>query len=186
MSLLRFIVPGLIALGFGFILIWSNQEPLDETLSNDTQRAPLAFAKQVTRYGFNEQGEVQNIIFAQSLDQPHDGKTIDFVMPIIKVEDGQNPAWEISSDFAVLEEQRVITLFDNVLVKNLVEPLSTDQNWNLTTNKLTYDDSKEYAYTDQAVKMTRSDSVLTATGMELDMRRETIEFKQDLNANYQP
>ncbi|ASG04538.1 LPS export ABC transporter periplasmic protein LptC [Vibrio anguillarum] len=115
-----------------FIASWSAYYLFDKEQNTDIQVAPNlelpSFSgKNLDNTTYNEQGIRSYIIQSTHLDHyAKSGDTI-FEYPILKVfRDGILQEWEITAKRGVLDEEQVLTLYDDVLAKNLLADSSFD------------------------------------------------------------
>ncbi len=132
MSLSRF---GYLILGL--ILCWSvyylfkQQQPEIVQVSPDIE-LPMFSGKALNNTSYNEEGVRSYIITSQNMDHfAKSGDTV-FKKPVLTVyKDGDTQEWEIEATTGVLDSEHVLTLTDDVLVRNLLpesgfDTLSTD------------------------------------------------------------
>ncbi|MDE1334888.1 LPS export ABC transporter periplasmic protein LptC [Vibrio aestuarianus] len=109
-----------------FTTSWSAYYLLDKEQKPDIQVAPnlelpLFSGKNLDNVSYNEQGIRSYVILSTHLDHySKSGDTI-FQYPILKVfREGTTQEWEITAKRGVLDEEHVLTLYDDVLAKNLL------------------------------------------------------------------
>lgn len=168
-----------------FWLSHKNPEAPSRDVTKEKQAA-LIFARNVDQTTFNTKGAIKRITNASSLEQFAENKPSVLYTPNILVLKDQTPAWTITSNSALVENEDLITFIGEVEVDKFHEDDESSPGWNLQTEKLIYEVSKEYASTDQAVRMENRNGILNAIGMKMDMKQEKVTFDRDLNAIYQP
>ncbi|PMH42534.1 LPS export ABC transporter periplasmic protein LptC [Vibrio sp. 10N.286.49.B3] len=122
-----------------FIASWAayylyDNENSDVVQISANQELPMFSGKGLNNTSFNSNGMRSYVITSDSLDHyASSGETI-FQYPILSIyQDGQNIEWQISSHRAVLDDNQVLTLYDNVLANNLLPDSSFNT---MTTDKL--------------------------------------------------
>lgn len=121
-----------------FIASWSTYYLFDKSQGTTVQVAPnlelpMFSGKNLENISFNSEGIRSHSITSTNLDHyAKSGETI-FENPKLSVfRDGETVEWIITARRAVLDEEQVLTLYDNVSVENLLpgasfKSMSTDE-----------------------------------------------------------
>ncbi|RJX70636.1 LPS export ABC transporter periplasmic protein LptC [Vibrio sinensis] len=132
MSLARigYLVLILIVASSGYYLMSNRQN--DDVQVEPNSELPMFSGVNLENTSFNEKGIRSYVITSVVLDHyAKSGDTV-FQEPVLKVYKlGTSQEWQVTADRGVLDEDQVLTLYDNVLVKNLLpdsgfDTLSTD------------------------------------------------------------
>ncbi|EPE37242.1 lipopolysaccharide export system protein lptC [Candidatus Photodesmus katoptron] len=103
-----------------YYLFEKKEEKINRYITSNKQ-IPMFRSKNMENIFYTEEGIRSHIITSKHLKYfPKSGET-EFEFPVLKIyKNGQIQEWEISSDKALLYENRILTLYDNVLAKNLL------------------------------------------------------------------
>ena len=97
------------------------------------QELPMFSGENIENISYNEKGIRSYIITSTHLDHFAKSGDTEFDFPVLKIyKEGVIQEWEITSDRAILDDDQVLTLYDNVLAKNLLDDsgfdtMSTDE-----------------------------------------------------------
>ena len=167
----------------GLFGVWYLQP--SKVLVVDTETAkesPTLFARSVTRQVFTDEGELSSIIHAKELLQRDPSEAAKALTPDITLYRDGKASWYITSETALLNPDGTTTLINDVKIQQAKE---AEENWLLVTPELSFHAERQYAYTEHPVTMTRIGGRLDAVGMEMDLKKETVEFKANVSAVYQ-
>jgi lipopolysaccharide export system protein LptC len=136
------------------VVCWSLYYVLDSQKKADIQVAPdlelpVFSGKHVSNISYNEEGIRSYVITSTHLDYYADSGNTIFEKPILQVyQDGKIVEWKITAQKGILTENKILTLYDNVTAKNLLEQASFDS---LTTAQLSLDMKSRNFWTETPV-----------------------------------
>ncbi|ENF8749616.1 LPS export ABC transporter periplasmic protein LptC [Vibrio fluvialis] len=122
-----------------FVASWSAYYLLDKEQSTAIQVAPnlelpMFSGKNLDNITYDQQGIKSYVITSRHLDHYAKGGNTIFEYPVLKVyQQGVTQEWEITAKRGILTKEHVLTLYDDVLVKNLFEDSGFDT---LTTSRM--------------------------------------------------
>ncbi|MBU2897131.1 LPS export ABC transporter periplasmic protein LptC [Vibrio hepatarius] len=120
-----------------FVISWSTYYLLERSQGYDIQvepstELPMFSGESLINTSYNEQGIRSYVITSVKLDHySKSGDTI-FDHPVLKVyKEGTTQEWQVTAERGVLDKDHVLTLYENVLAKNLLpesgfDTMSTD------------------------------------------------------------
>ncbi|MBF9001690.1 MULTISPECIES: LPS export ABC transporter periplasmic protein LptC [Vibrio] len=140
-----------------FIASWSIYYMMSSESKPDIQVAPnselpMFTGNQLNNISYNEQGVRSYVIQSTHLEYyAKSGDTI-FQSPILKVyQNGTDQEWQVTAKRAVLSKKQVLTLYDDVVAKNLFKDSGFDK---MTTKELSIKlDTRDF-WADNPVKLT--------------------------------
>ncbi|MCW8333145.1 LPS export ABC transporter periplasmic protein LptC [Vibrio sp. SCSIO 43135] len=121
-----------------FVACWSAYYLFDKEQTFDIQvtpdqELPMFSGTNMENVSYAEDGIRSYIITSTHLDHFAKSGDTEFDFPVLKIyKEGVIQEWEITADRAILSEEQVLTLYDNVLAKNLLsdsgfDTMSTDE-----------------------------------------------------------
>ncbi len=122
-----------------FVASWSAYYLIDKEQTADIQVAPnmelpMFSGINLDNTSYNDEGVRSYVITSTHLDHyAQSGNTI-FDAPILKIyREGTNQEWEITAKRGILSKNNVLTLYDDVIAKNLLDDSGFDK---LTTTRM--------------------------------------------------
>ncbi|USD32252.1 MULTISPECIES: LPS export ABC transporter periplasmic protein LptC [Vibrio] len=120
-----------------FVICWSTYYLFDKGKEYDIQvepdtELPMFSGEDLVNTSYNEEGIRSYVITSVKLDHYAKSGNTFFDQPILKVyKEGTTQEWEVTADRGILGQDHVLTLYDNVLAKNLLpdsgfDTMSTD------------------------------------------------------------
>lgn len=146
MSLTRIIYIGLL-----FIASWSGYYLYDKEQVFDIQvepnaELPMFSGNNLENTSYADNGVRSYVITSTHLDHfAKSGDTV-FDYPVLKIyKDGEVQEWEITADSGIIDEDEILTLYDNVVANNLLPDSGFDT---LSTEKMSIKLSNRDFWTD--------------------------------------
>jgi lipopolysaccharide export system protein LptC len=133
----------------------------------------------------DEQGLESFTVKAPHLERDPKGKTLTLRTPTFSFPDKDGGRWVTTSREAWVADKAVeVRLIDDVLMLGPPDPLG--ERTRFVTGHLQIFPKKNLAQTEDKVTVTRSDSILTATGMRADMQTHQIDLLSAVKGRYAP
>ncbi len=140
-----------------FVASWSAYYLIDKNQSADIQVAPntelpMFSGTNLDNISYNADGVRSYVIISTHLDHyAKSGNTI-FDAPILKVyQQGTKQEWEITAKRGILTKDNVLTLYDDVIAKNLLDDSGFDK---LTTSRMSINLQSRDFWADNQVDLT--------------------------------
>ncbi len=133
----------------------------------------------------DENGLESFTVKAPHLERDPKGKTLTLRTPTFSFPDKDGGRWVTTSREAWVADKAVeVRLIDDVLMLGPPDPLGDRTRF--ATGHLQIFPKKNLAQTEDAVTVTRSDSILTGTGMRADMQTHQIDLLSAVKGRYAP
>ncbi|GGA96304.1 LPS export ABC transporter periplasmic protein LptC [Agarivorans gilvus] len=165
------------------LILWQ-LSPGDQQQQLGTREAskPNFIAEQLYSVSFAEDGQPRYRIYAEQMAYFEQLKNTEFTKPKILVYPAPHqPVWQIDADQATVQQQQLVTLNDNVVIKNLSRG---EYIRDLITEKLDIDLQSETMSSDQPVTVYGPSYELYGVGMNGDLANEIVTLLNDIEAVY--
>lgn len=152
-----------------FVICWSAYYLLDNYDAADIQvtpnlELPMFSGDRISNISYDAQGVRNHIISAVHLDYySRSGNTI-FESPTLRIYgNGDQLEWEITAQRGILTKNKVLTLYDRVLAKNLLEDSSFDK---MSTARLSIQLGNRDFWTETSVQLNGAQFEITGQAMK--------------------
>lgn len=175
----------LFVLGIG--LYWQVQfkKATQESANIGQSSQPDFTAKQLKSVSFNEQGKVENRVYAERMEHFSAQDITNFTKPVYLLypEDGLSH-WRIQAKTGTLDKaiDRVV-LQDNVII-DAIEPNESIQQ--LTTSYVELDLKTMIMTSDRMIHVNGQNFTTTGKGLYADLNAHTVELLHHVTGNYDP
>ena len=171
-----------------FIVAWCGYYLLSPSIDNSIQVAsdseqPMFSGNKVENITYGIDGLRSYSIQATKLDHySTSGETI-FAQPTLMVyREGSIHEWQISATKAVLDKQKMLTLYDNVLMQNLIPDASFKT---LSTNKMVINLTNRDFKAEQQVTLLGPQFETTGGAMHGNFKANTATLTDEVQGRYE-
>lgn len=168
-------------------LLWQSDEriPAVDAESLRGPSEPDGFVINGHYRAFDEQGNLATMISSPRIEQFDADSSAIMTEPNATLIDKKTGApWQLTANRGTfLENSELVQLDGDVVV---TRPISGNREGTLETDRLTLDNAKRTVYTDALVVMTDGRSVTRATGMTAWIDDRIVEFKSQVEGQYEP
>lgn len=158
--------------------------PLEETTLNLPDDSPDVYITGLQLTQFNAQGQKVMMTEAESMSVYNDSDLSRLETPLIQQLDGQQVAWRITAQEALLFSNEDIELINDVLIlqQNVPSPIQVSSEW------MRYAQATEIIETDRPVEVIQGPQTVTAVGMSVNLGtiEPVIQLLSDVNFYYDP
>jgi len=165
----------------GYYLLTPKSNEVIQVASN--KELPMFSGTGLENITYGEDGVRSYIIRSTNLEHySKSGDTI-FKSPILMVyREGSVIEWKVTATRAVLDEDRVLTLYDNVLMKNLLPDASFDT---MATDKLVINLTNRDFKADQQVMLVGPQFETTGGAMQGNLKAHTATLTDEVQGRYE-
>ena len=178
----------LLTLFFGLALLAVDRYTLEQApaLSELQNHEPDYYGEGLHNRQYNSDGELQQtFVAARSTHYPQTGSTL-LSEPLLMSEDDDGQTWQVNAnEGTLLDNEHSLRLIGDVKIRPL-NPADAADDLLIETSTLTYHSRQQLAETDQPVTITSPQTHINATGMTLDIARQRMEFKSQVDSRYVP
>ncbi|MCD8523590.1 MAG: LPS export ABC transporter periplasmic protein LptC [Saccharospirillaceae bacterium] len=178
----------LLTLFFGLALLAVDRYTLEQApaLSEQQSREPDYYGQGLYNRQYDSTGELQQTFVAErSTHYPQTRMTL-FTAPLLMSADEQGQTWQVNAlEGTLLDDEQSLRLAGQVEIRPLT-PAKPSDDLLIETSRLTYHSRQQMAETDQPVTITSLQTRISATGMTLDIARQRMEFKAQVDTRYVP
>lgn len=178
----------LLTLFFGLALLALDRYVLEQTpaLSEQQNHEPDYYGQTLYNRQYDSSGKLQQTFAAaRSTHYPQTQSTL-FTAPLLMSADDEDQIWQVSALEGTLQDnEQSLYLVGQVEIRPL-NPTRPADDLLLETSTLIYHSRQQLAETDQPVTITSPQTRMNATGMTLDIARQRMEFKSQVDTRYAP
>ncbi len=178
----------LLTLIFGLALLAVDRYTQEQTppLSELQNHEPDYYGEGLYNRQYDSNGELQQtFVAARSTHYPQTKSTL-FTGPLLMSDDDDGQTWQVNAREGTLQDnEQSLRLIGQVEIRPL-DPADAADDILVETSILTYHSRQQLAETDQPVTITSPQTHINATGMTLDIARQRMEFKSQVDSRYVP
>ena len=138
-----------------------------------------SYAEHIQVARFNSEGILQSETSSKKLNQYQHNQQVVFTLPKTIIY-SQNQRWYITSLKGTYYPKRsLLKLADEVKIDNL------GRNVSMSTTKLDYYINRKQIETDQSIQISAKHVMLSATGMTIDLDKQTLELHEGIHTEYE-
>lgn len=143
------------------------------------------YGSNVTFKQYAPDGRLQQSLTSQSTEHFPLAQLSTFVAPIARAANAQGEIWQIQSDFGEIKDREERVTFQHNVQLQPLNP-APQQHLLLETELLHYHTEKQLASSDQAVKITSNNTIITGIGFEFLVANELLTIKQQVKTHHVP
>lgn len=174
-----------ILFGFALLAVDNYTQEVSAPLSEQQASEPDYYGKGLQNRRYDDQGKIEQRFSADSSTHyPLSHSTL-FQQPVIHVQDEEGEYWQVvAEEGSMNDKDDVLRLRRNVEVR----PLDSTKPGAVVieTQSLDYFTKRQLAQTEQAVTISDPHSQVNAVGMLMDMKKQRMELKANVETQYVP
>ncbi|MCT7360299.1 LPS export ABC transporter periplasmic protein LptC [Thalassolituus pacificus] len=178
----------LLTLFFGLALLAVDRYTQEQApaLSEQQNHEPDYYGEGLYNRQYDNSGKLQQtFVAARSTHYPQTKSTL-FAEPLLMSADDEGQTWQVNAlEGTMLDDEQSLRLVGQVEIRPL-NPTQPSDDILVETSTLTYHSRQQLAETDQPVIITSPQTRINATGMTLDIARQRMEFKSQVDTRYVP
>ena len=163
------------------ILLYLSEKkiPLESAFKEENNFVAKTYLYDFSSYRYNNSGELQEVVNAESaLDIPK-SKEVQLVKPRIHTHDGNKNIWVASAERGVMrKDNSLVILRENVLVMN------KNTQSKVETSEVKFDLKKRIAQTKEQVTVSHVAGHTIAKGMIADLKKSKLELQNQVKTIY--